>query len=308
MVFRLHPLLLLVLIVAVCAGLILGIAALRSRRVAGIGNLLTYLPRTEGVTLAVDLEALRRSGVLVALAGARVAEEPEYQAFVTETGFNYQQDLDLVVARFGKDTSYFLLRGRFDWPRLGAYVRSQGGTCRNSYCRIGGSTPERQISFFPLKTNIMAMAVGPSADAAWQLAYPQPEAQARTAPARPVWVTVSSGVLQNLQNLHPGARLLAAALEGTGEIEFSLEIAPGRLEALMDVVCRTPGEAADLSSRLEQITRLLKGTSATGGNAANSRDLLGVLSAGSFQTEERHVRGRWPIEQALLESILGNTQ
>jgi hypothetical protein len=246
--------------------------------------------------------------MLVALAGARVAEEPEYQAFVTETGFNYQQDLDLVVAKFGKETSYFLLRGRFDWPRLRAYVRSQGGNCHNAFCQVGGSTPQRQISFFPLKTNLMAMAVGPSPSSAWDLARPQPDAQPRTAPARPVWLAAPSGVLQNIQNLHPGARLLATALEGAGEIEFSLEIAPGRLEALMDVVCRTPGEAADLSSRLEQITRLLKGTSAAGGNAANPRDLLGVLSAGSFQTEERHVRGRWPIEQALLESILGNTQ
>lgn len=308
MVFRLHPLLLLALIVAVCAGLILGVAALRSRHASTAGDLLPYLPRTEGVTLAIDMEALRRSGVLVALAGARVAEEPEYQAFVTETGFNYQQDLDLVVAKFGKDTSFFLLRGRFDWPRLGAYVRSQGGACRNSYCRVGGSTPERQISFFPLQTNIMAMAVGPSADAAWQLAYPAPNARPGTAPARPVWLTVSAGVLQNVQNLHPGARLLAAALEGAGEVEFSLEIAPGRLEALMDVVCRTPGEAAILSSRLEQVTRLLKGTSSAGGAAADPRDLMGVLLAGSFRTEGQHVLGRWPIERAFLESILGSSQ
>jgi hypothetical protein len=307
-VFRLHPLLLLALIVAVCAGLILGVAAWRSRHAATAGDLLTYLPRTEGVTLAVDLEALRRSGVLVALAGARVAEEPEYQAFVTETGFNYQQDLDLVVAKFGKDTSFFLLRGRFDWPRLGAYVRSQGGVCRNSYCRVGGSTPERQISFFPLRTNIMAMAVGPSSDAAWQLASPQPNARQRPAPARPVWLTVSSGVLQNVQNLHPGARLLTAALESAGDIEFSLEIAPGRLEALMDVACRTPDEAAVLSSQLEQITRLLKGTSPAGGAPADPRDLMGILLAGRFQTQDRHVLGRWPIDRAFLESILGSTQ
>lgn len=258
--------------------------------------------------MAIDMEALRRSGVLVALAGARVAEEPEYQAFVTETSFDYQKDLDLVVAKFGKETSFFLLRGRFDWPRLRAYVQSQGGACHNAYCQVGGSTPQRQISFFPLKTNLMAMAVGPSPDSAWQLASPQPDAQPRTAPARPVWLAVPSGVLQNYANLHPGARLLAAALEGTGEVELSLQIPPGRLEAQMDAVCRTPDEAAVLSSHLEQATRLLKGTNASSGAAADPGDLIGVLSAGSFQTQGQHVLGRWPIEQAFLESILGSSQ
>jgi hypothetical protein len=307
-VFRLHPLLLLALIVAVCAALILGIATLRSRRVATTGDLLTYLPHAEGVTLVVDMEALRRSGVLVALAGARVAEEPEYQVFVTETSFDYQQDLDLVVAKFGKDTNFFLLRGRFDWPRLGAYVRSQGGSCTNSYCRVGGSTPERQISFFPLKTNVMAMAVGPSAEAAWQLAYPQPDARRRRAPVRPVWLTVSPGVMQDVQNLHPAARLLVAALEGVSEVDLSLEIAAGQLAAHMDALCRTPGEAAVLSSKLEQITRLLRATSTPAGTAADAGDLIGVLSAGGFKTEGARVLGRWPIERAFLESILGSSQ
>lgn len=307
MVFRLHPLLLLVLIVAVCAAVILGIAAFRSPRVATTGDLLTYLPRTEGVTLVVNMEALRRNGGLVALAVARVAEEPEYQVFAAETSFDCLQDLDLVVAKFGKDTSYLLLRGRFNWPRLGAYVRSQGGSCTNSYCRVGGSTPERQISFFPLKTNIMAMAVGRSADSAWELANPQPSTGPRTSPAGPVWLRVSPGVVQNVQNLHPGARLLAAALEGVGEVEFSLDIAP-RLEAHMDAVCRTPGEATVLLSKLEQITRLLKGASTPGGAAADPGDPIGVLSAGGFKTEGAHVLGRWPIERAFLESILGSSQ
>jgi hypothetical protein len=307
-VFRLHPLLLLALLLAVCAGLILGVAALRSRHAATTGDLLTYLPRTEGVTVAIDMEALRRNGVLAALAGARVAEEPEYQVFVTETGFNYEQDLDLVVAEFGKETSFFLLRGRFDWPRLRAYVQSQGGACHNSFCQVGGSTPQRQISFLPLKTNLMAMAVGPSPESAWQLARPQPNARPRTAQARPVWLAVSSGFLQNLQNLSPGTRLLAAALEGAAEVEFSLEIAPRRLEVLMDAVCRTPGDAAVLSSQIEQVTRLLRGTTAAGGTSADARDLLAILSAGSIRAQDRHVLGRWPIDQGFLESILGSSQ
>ena len=304
MVFRLHPLLLLVLLLAICGGLILGLAAWRSRHPVTAGDLLRYLPGTEGVTVAIDMETLRRSGVLVALAGARVAEEPEYQVFVTETGFNYQQDLDLLVAKFGKETSYFLLRGRFDWPRLRAYVQSQGGACHNSFCQVSGSTAQRKISFFPLKTNLMAMAVGPSPDSAWELARPRPDARPRTAPARPVWVAVPSGVLQNVQNLHPGVRLLASALEGAGEVEFSLaEIAPGRLEALMDAMCRTPGDAAVLSSQMEQVTRLLKRN-----NAADPGDLIGVFSAGSFRAEGQHVLGRWSIERAFLESILGSSQ
>jgi len=76
----------------------------------------------------------------------------------------------------------------------------------------------------------------------------------------------------------------------------------------MDAVCRTPGDAAVLSSQIEQVTRLLKGTNASGGAAGYPGDLLAVLSAGSIRAQGPHVLGRWPIERGFLEGILGSSQ
>ena len=134
--FRLHPVLVVLLVVAICGGLILGVGVMRNRRAATPQALVAHLPAEEGVILAIDFAALRRTGILAALSGTSVAQEPEYKSFVVETGFDYEQDLDYAVAWFGKDTTCVLLRGRFDWARLRAPTsRSQGGVCRNSFCR-----------------------------------------------------------------------------------------------------------------------------------------------------------------------------
>jgi hypothetical protein len=73
-------------------------------------------------------------------------------------------------------------------------------------------------------------------------------------------------------------------------------------------MCSTPGDAAVLSSQMEQVTRLLKRNNASGGAAAGPGDLIGVFSAGSFRAEGQHVLGRWSVERAFLESILGSSQ
>ena len=65
--------------------------------------------------------------------------------------------------------SFCCLRGRFDWQSLDAYVRSQNGECENSLCRMTGSAPERLISFFPLRVNLMALAVSQDDSAALRM-------------------------------------------------------------------------------------------------------------------------------------------
>ena len=62
-----------------------------------------------------------------------------------------------------------MVKGRFDWNSLQSYAREQGGTCRNALCRMNGSTPERRISFFPLRPDLMGLAVSPDDSAAIDL-------------------------------------------------------------------------------------------------------------------------------------------
>ena len=63
---------------------------------------------------------------------------------------------------FAPDGKYMLLKGRFDWKSLRGYVRGSDGLCNNSFCRMAGSTPDRRISFFPVQSNLMALAVSPA--------------------------------------------------------------------------------------------------------------------------------------------------
>ena len=267
-------------------------------------ELLLHLPQDPGVTLGIDLQALRRNGLLAALAGLGTTEEPEYQAFVKDTGFNYETDLDYALAWFGKQGTFLLLRGRFDWPRLREYAISQKGSCLNTFCDLEGSTPDRLISFFPLRRNVMAMAVSPAAGAAWELANTKPKDPSREAPPQPVWLTVPSAVLRDAQNLPAAVRPFSQALEGTEQVQLSMTLGLERLELLLDVTCRTPNEAASMSSQLEQATRLLRAV-LPDSKQPDPTGLAAVLAKGAFRSQGQKVSGRWPIDRAFFEGILG---
>ena len=99
----------------------------------------------------IDVDAIRRSGILNMVAGSKAAEELEYQQFVDETKFDYRQDLDAVAAAFKDGQVFLALRGRFHWKNLTDYARHQGGSCHNDFCVAPGSQPNRRISFYPVK-------------------------------------------------------------------------------------------------------------------------------------------------------------
>ena len=142
----------------------------------------------------MDFAALRRPASCNCWTVPRLAEEPDYQAFVRKTDFDYRQDLDSAVVAFAPSGKYLLLKGRFDWRSLRAYVESQEGRCYNSFCQMDGSAPERRISFFPLQTNLMAMAVSPDNSAALRLQSGPPVT--RTQPRAAVWLSIPPSVLK----------------------------------------------------------------------------------------------------------------
>ncbi len=166
-------------------------------------------------------DALRRSGILAMLAGSKTSEEPDYQQFVRQTKFDYRQDLDAVAAAFENGRTYFALRGRFHWNNLKDYATRQGGSCHNDFCVLAGSQPNRRISFYALKSNVLAMAIAPDDFAAYQVAV-QPAKPALSPPSEPVWALIPSAALQSMDALPAAAKAYVPALQGADQIIFSI--------------------------------------------------------------------------------------
>src|SRR5271170_4671116 len=81
-------------------------------------RLVEFLPPDRSTHVYIDVDALRRSGLLDLVAGSKASESPDYRSFVEQTRFNYRTDMDAVAAAFLNGNEYFAVRGRFDWKRL----------------------------------------------------------------------------------------------------------------------------------------------------------------------------------------------
>src|SRR5580658_5773771 len=141
-----------------------------ARGAAPASSLVSYLPADNASVVYIDVDAMRRSGILNLVAGSKAVEEPDYQQFVNETKFDYRQDLDAIAAAFKDGKVYFALRGRFHWRNLNDYAARQGGSCHGEFCVVAGSQPNRRISFYPLRHDVLAMAISPDDFAAYQVA------------------------------------------------------------------------------------------------------------------------------------------
>lgn len=299
---RFSPWLLLLLIAGLCAAVLGTVVYLRSRT-ESTAKLLERLPANSTAVFYVDFDSLRKSGVMDVFAGSDMVREPEYRAFVDQTGFDYTRDLDSALLAFHPTGRYMLLRGRFDWALLKRYTETQGGTCRHAFCRTEGSTPERLISYFPIDKQTMALAVSSDGWAATQL-WERRKHTLRV-PDKPVWAVVSSSAWRDAGALPPGARAFALALDGVDRVLFTAGSASGGLEVNMNVDCRSAGQAAGMVLRLRETTSTLVDLIRKEGQAPNPADLSGELTAGAFEQRDTQVVGRWPVPRAFLASLAG---
>ena len=290
-------------IAAVCGASVWGVAWYRSRALT-TAALLGRLPAQGALVAYIDFSELRRGGILQLLDGSKAGEDPEYQSFVRQTQFDYKKDLDAAIVAFGPTGRYLLLKGRFDWKSLRAYVESQNGKCTNAFCRMAGSTPERRISFFPLRSNLMALAVSPDESAALRLedAVSGPDPQV---PAAPVWLSIPTSALKTGDNLPAGTREFARGMERAETVTLAFAPEGRGLAARLDVGCRDERDAADLASQLMRTTSLLRETMERERQKPNPADLSGVLTSGTFRNEGRRVLGYWPIEPVFVQTVLG---
>jgi hypothetical protein len=299
---RFQPWQLAALVIILCAGAVWLAHRWRASRHIDATSLVECLPRDRSTLVYIDVDALRRNGLLDLVAGSSAAEVPEYRRFVDQTGFDYRTDLDAVAAGFNGGDVYLALRGRFDWRQLAKYARDQRGKCLNVICDMPASTPDRHISFYPLESDVLALAVtrqdrnvtmiGPSR-------WPNPP----QLPPEPVWISAPSFAFTDVNNLPAGLKAFVSPLAQAQKAVFAIGPDGNRLQIRLEVACANPGSAANVAAQLTETTGLLKKMLERDHMTPSAGDLSGVLVAGTFQQKDQRVVGTWPVERAFVEAL-----
>jgi hypothetical protein len=289
-------------IFASCAATVWGVIAYRARYLSP-AELIKRLPAQDALLLYIDFSALRRAGLLQLLDNSQFGQEPEYVSFVQETDFNYLQDLDSALAAFAPTGKYILAKGRFDWKALSAYARKQRGECYNALCQMAGSTPERNISFLPIQSGLMALAVSPDAGGALRMEVSETAAPV-PAPDAPVWIFLPPSILKSQDGLPDGTRQFAKTVEDARSVTLGFSPEGSRLAARLNVLCKNDQDAVLAAAALTKITEVLRELIGHSTQKPQPADLALVLAAGSFESKGSRVYGYWPMERAFVEQAL----
>jgi len=265
--------------------------------------LMKRLPVRDALILYIDFDALRRGGIVQMLDSSKTGEDPDYQSFVEKTRFDYRRDLDSALVSFAPAGKYMLVRGRFDWKSLESYAREKGGNCVDGFCRMQGSAPERQISFFLVRPNLLGLAVSPDDYAARRLREsptgPNPEIS-----SDPMWLSIPPSFFRTSDSLPSGTRMFVRGMDQAESVMLTFSSQGNRLAAHLDVRCHDEHAAAEIAAQLSSTTTRLREMIQREHQKPNPADLSGVLTSGSFRTEGARVIGEWPLERSFLENIL----
>ena len=292
--------------------MIAGVLYYRNRIATSPADLVAWLPTEDAITAWVDTDALKQMGLLDALAGSPVSEEPEYTSFVQQTGFDYREDLRAVglafrAGRNGSDKEvYAIARGSFDWKRIYAYFKAHGGECSGAFCHMPASQPGRYISLYPVRSDLLAFAVNSDPFGAYVIGR-RPAKPNMVVPGGPIWVLLSSSALHSKDLLPEGTHAFASALEDANRVALSLGPSGDHLQVSLDADCRNVEDASHLLVQLEQTTDYLRRLIAREHQAPNPRDLSGVLTAGNFRRDDRHVLGSWPIGRPFIDAVVNGS-
>ncbi|MGC4054168.1 MAG: hypothetical protein QM757_34210 [Paludibaculum sp.] len=273
-------------------------------RPATAADLIGLFPDGEAPTLYVDVAALRSTGLLDLLAGKAGAEEPEYRKFVAVSGFDYRRDLDAVAMRVRSTDTLLVLKGRFDTTRLASYAKANGGRCTPDVCTVQGSTPERQISWTPMKRQMLALAVAQD-PLAVALLNSSPKRVSRTLPSSPIWLEVPGSQLHGGPGLPPGLSALLSSLDGADRALLTAGIDGIGFALELNATCPEPLKAKEIAGRLTQMTEMFRKLLARENQTPNPADLSGLLASGEFAADGTAVKGKWPLSKVLLNSMLG---
>jgi hypothetical protein len=274
-------------------------------------RLLQCLPQERSLHVFIDVGVLRSAGILDMIAGSKTAEDSDYKKFIEETGFDYRTDLDSVAAGFHDGEESFAVQGRFHWDRLSQYATSHGGRCQDALCSMPASQPGRTISFYPLRTGVLALAVSHDPRAADTIA-PGAWKNPPQIPRAAVWISTPPFIFANPDSLPTGTRSFLSPLAQARGTTFTLgpgSSSPGSSAKAFDlrmiVDCNTPDDAASLATQLSKATDLLKKMLDRDKMTPNPADLSGVLVAGRFESQQSVVTGLWTIDRSFVDSLMG---
>ena len=300
--FRFQPWQLALVLVLVCAGAIMGVYLYRNSGGNSPSEMVSYLPLGDGALVYLDVGSMRRSGLLDLIAGKKATAEVEYQSFVDETRFDYRDDLDAAAALFKDGQVFIVLTGRFNWKSLMGYVSNHGGYCYNGFCTVTGSQPDRRVSFYPIRSNMMAMAVSRDGWAAYQIT--RKAARLPVVPPRqPVWAILTGPALKGLSGLPSGTKSFVSALSTANEMVFAVGEKDNQLELSANVKCQTSDQATVLVNELQSATETLRAWLAREHQQPNPDDMSGILTSGTFRRDDRQVYGSWPVRRAFIEAM-----
>lgn len=269
-----------------------------ARKFSDTRVLLSRFPVEDAIVFNADFAAMRAAGLLN---DSGKPLEPDYRQFLDATGFDYRKDLDAVTASFSKSGNFFIARGQFNWPKLRDYAAHQGGSCYQDLCRMPGSTPERRISFLPLRDDTIALAVSSNDLAANSLTKPGNPVTAAL-PSAPVWMIVPGAALHGSAAVPPGLGLMLSALGNADRLVITLQPSGSKLDAKMEATCRSKDDAHVLASQLRSVTAKLKEAQQQNKDA-QSDELVQVLVGGQFDDHGMLVDGTWPFSKSLIASL-----
>jgi len=297
---RFHPWQLAVALICLCLALV-ALARWRATRVYPARELVRVLPADGATLIYLDAALLRDTGYLDALlSGSRANQEAEYLEFVEQTGFDYRADLDTVAAAFSPSASYFALRGRFQWKQLTTYAATAGGTCRYAICTMPGSTPERNISFYPLKPDVLALAVSPDPRAVTLISASQP-VPVRELPSEPVWISTPTSVLRRPGALPFSLEAMLAPLVDADHLVLAAGPLGDHAQLRLQAFCRSPQSALSVEQQLAAAIQVLKASGQD--TAKDPSGLAALLAGGSLEHKDHLVTGTWPVQRSFLETI-----
>ena len=297
---KLRAWLLVLMVTALCGASLGGLMWYRSHSLT-VAKMLKRMPVQDALIVYIGFSDLRP--LLQNVDGSRVSEDPEYKRFVQQTEFDYKQDLDSALVAFAPAGEYMLVRGRFEWASLKKYVKSQDGNCNNLLCRMSGSSPERHISFLPVQSDLMALAVSNDDSAAVRMTEVASGGDPEI-PSAPIWVSIPHSFLSSGTKLPDDAQRFAKSLERAESATFEFITEGDHYAVKMSVRCTNEQDAAAIQADLARTTSALLQNLQMNHHQPNPQELAGVLAAGTFTNDGRRVFGHWAIGRKLLENLL----
>lgn len=295
-------------LIAIAGGVSMGIAAyIANTRTWSAERLMQSLPPDRSVHAYLNVGALRETGILDLIAGSPAIEDDDYKKFVSETGFNYRTDLDAVAIAFRDGDRYFAAQGRFDWNKLADYARKHEGKCESNMCSLPGSEPNRTVSYYLLRADVLAVATTTNGPTAHDMIGMGTWADAPTIPRVALWVSAPPYAFTDVNSMPSGTRYFLSPMASARSTIFTLGPGGGpessAYELKVTVTADTEQDATELARTLTERTDQLLKMLRLDNISAQKDDLSGVLVGGKFEAKDKIVTGSWPIASEFLKSL-----